>query len=105
MQKGWRSAVGHQPEIIVYCGVDEPYASEVFKEFEKQSGLHVAPRYDIESSKSVTLAGKLTAEKTIRVPTSGGAARRSSARGWRMRSAASLSIRQRRRHSRRVQRP
>jgi iron(III) transport system substrate-binding protein len=50
-------------EILVYCGVDEPYAAEVFKDFEKQTGLRVAPLYDIESSKSVTLAGKLTAEK------------------------------------------
>jgi len=50
-------------EIIVYCGVDEPYASQIFAQFEKQTGLHVAPRYDIESSKSVGLAGKLEAER------------------------------------------
>jgi iron(III) transport system substrate-binding protein len=50
-------------EIIVYCGVDEPYASQVFKDFEQQSGLRVAAQYDIESSKSVGLAGKMTAEK------------------------------------------
>jgi len=52
-----------QQEIVVYCGVDEPYASEVFKDFEKQTGLHVSAQYDIESSKSVTLAAKLTAER------------------------------------------
>ncbi|HWE01618.1 MAG TPA: ABC transporter substrate-binding protein [Tepidisphaeraceae bacterium] len=52
-----------EEEIVVYCGVDEPYASEVFKDFENQSGLHVAPQYDIESSKSVGLAGKLEAER------------------------------------------
>jgi iron(III) transport system substrate-binding protein len=50
-------------EIIVYCGVDQPVASEVLDEFEKQTGLHVAPRYDIESSKSVGLSGKLEAER------------------------------------------
>ncbi len=50
-------------EIVVYCGVDEPYASEVFKDFEKQTGIHIAPQYDIESSKSVGLAGKLEAER------------------------------------------
>lgn len=49
-------------EIVVYCGVDEPYASQVFADFEKQTGLHVAVRYDIESSKSVGLAGRLEAE-------------------------------------------
>ncbi|HZL38298.1 MAG TPA: extracellular solute-binding protein [Tepidisphaeraceae bacterium] len=49
-------------EIVVYCGVDEPYASQVFADFEKATGLHVAVRYDIESSKSVGLAGRLEAE-------------------------------------------
>src|SRR5690349_15710826 len=50
-------------EIIVYCGVDEPYASKIFDDFEKQSGIRVAVQYDIESSKSVGLAGKLEAER------------------------------------------
>lgn len=50
-------------EIIVYCGVDEPVASKIFDQFEKQTGLHVSVRYDIESSKSIQLAGKIEAEK------------------------------------------
>jgi iron(III) transport system substrate-binding protein len=50
-------------EIVVYCGVDEPAASEVLAQFEQQTGLHVAPRYDIESSRSVGLSGKLEAER------------------------------------------
>jgi iron(III) transport system substrate-binding protein len=50
-------------EIVVYCGVDEPSAAKVFEDFEKQTGLHVAVWYDIESSKSVGLAGRLEAEK------------------------------------------
>jgi iron(III) transport system substrate-binding protein len=53
------------PEIVtVYCSVDEPYASQVFQEFQKQTGIQVAALYDIESSKSVGLAGKLEAERT-----------------------------------------
>lgn len=48
--------------VTVYCAVDEPYASKVFEEFTKQTGINVAPLYDIESSKSVGLAGKLEAE-------------------------------------------
>src|ERR1700743_455816 len=50
-------------ELVVYCGVDEPYASKVFEAFTRQTGIGIAPQYDIESSKSVGLAGKLTAEK------------------------------------------
>ena len=51
------------PEVVIYCAVDEPYADPIFADFEKQTGIHVAPLYDIESSKSVGLAGKLEAER------------------------------------------
>jgi iron(III) transport system substrate-binding protein len=51
------------PILTVYCAVDEPYASKIFAEFESQTGIRVAPLYDIESSKSVGLAGKLEAER------------------------------------------
>ncbi|MDB5292795.1 MAG: ABC-type Fe3+ transport system, periplasmic component [Phycisphaerales bacterium] len=49
-------------EVIVYCAVDEPYASQIFAEFERQTGIRTTVQYDIESSKSVGLAGKLEAE-------------------------------------------
>lgn len=49
--------------VNVYCAVDQPYASKLFEEFEKQTGIRVSPLYDIESSKSVGLAGKLEAER------------------------------------------
>src|SRR5947209_1849063 len=49
--------------VNVYCAVDQPYASKLFEEFEKQTGIRISPLYDIESSKSVGLAGKLEAER------------------------------------------
>jgi iron(III) transport system substrate-binding protein len=49
--------------VYIYCAVDEPYASKVFLDFEKQTGIHVHPTYDIESAKSVGLSQKLEAEK------------------------------------------
>lgn len=49
--------------VNIYCAVDEPYAAQVFADFERETGIHVAPLYDIESSKSVGLAGKLEAEQ------------------------------------------
>jgi iron(III) transport system substrate-binding protein len=51
-----------QDTVTIYCAVDEPYASKLFEEFHQQTGINVAPLYDIESSKSVGLAGKLEAE-------------------------------------------
>src|SRR5271170_6989349 len=56
----------HKPNddiVTIYCAVDEPYASKVFEEFHAKTGINVAPLYDIESSKSVGLAGKLEAER------------------------------------------
>jgi iron(III) transport system substrate-binding protein len=49
--------------VTIYCAVDEPYASKIFDDFEKETGIQIAPLYDIESSKSVGLAGKLEAER------------------------------------------
>ena len=56
----------HKPSaeiLTVYCAVDEPYASKVFADFTRQTGIEIAPLYDIESSKSVGLSQKLIAEK------------------------------------------
>ena len=49
--------------VTVYCSVPEPYAAKTFAEFEKETGIHVAPLYDIESSKSIGLGAKLEAEQ------------------------------------------
>jgi iron(III) transport system substrate-binding protein len=58
------SCARHPSTIVtIYCSVDEPYASQIFQEFQKQTGIQVAALYDIESSKSVGLAGKLEAER------------------------------------------
>src|SRR6185312_14480915 len=54
---------GGSEVLTVYCAVDEPYASKLFQEFTDKTGIEVAPLYDIESSKSVGLAGKLEAER------------------------------------------
>ena len=60
-----QSGCGRKPpeEVTIYCGVDEPYASKVFQDFEAQTGIHVKAEYDVESSKSIGLAGRLEAEK------------------------------------------
>ena len=50
-------------EVTVYCGVDDPYASKIFTDFQKQTGIHVNALYDVESSKSVGLSEKIRAER------------------------------------------
>lgn len=51
------------PDIVVYCSVNEQYASQIFADFEAQTGISVAVQYDIESAKSVGLSAKLEAER------------------------------------------
>lgn len=49
--------------VVVSCAQDRDFATGLFAEFEKQSGLTVAPKFDTEANKSVGLAAELVAEK------------------------------------------
>ena len=42
-------------EIVVYCALDQEHAASILEEFEKQSGIHVSPRFDDEITKTVGL--------------------------------------------------
>src|SRR5271155_968514 len=44
--------------IVVYCGVDEPYASQVFADFKAKTGIPITPVYDVESFKSARLVNE-----------------------------------------------
>src|SRR4051812_17580320 len=50
-------------EVVLYTSVDEPIASPIVREFEKQTGIHVRLVTDSEASKSVGLAEKVRAER------------------------------------------
>ncbi len=51
-----------QPRVVLYCAQDQEFAETVFDAFQKQSGLTIAPRYDTESTKSVSLYEDLLRE-------------------------------------------
>jgi len=51
-------------EVVLYTSVDEPIASPIVRDFEKQTGIHVRLVTDTEASKSVGLAERLRAEKS-----------------------------------------
>ncbi len=59
------SGCGRSPDnaVTLYTSVDEPIASPIVKEFEKQTGIHVTLVTDAEATKSVGLAERLRAEK------------------------------------------
>ena len=51
-----------QPEVVLYCSVDQAVAEPIIAQFEKQSGIKVLARFDTEASKTVGLVRKIRAE-------------------------------------------
>ena len=51
--------------VVVYSAQDEEFADGVFRDFEAQSKLKIAPKYDTEANKSVSLAAELEAEAKL----------------------------------------
>src|SRR4051812_1606299 len=49
--------------LVVYCAHDSIYADQILREFERQTGIHVAARYDTEATKSLGLVELLLREK------------------------------------------
>jgi iron(III) transport system substrate-binding protein len=59
------AALGCQrPEsrVVVYCAQDQDFAEGIFADFQKESGLAVAPKFDTEANKSVSLVAELQQE-------------------------------------------
>src|SRR4051794_41347307 len=50
------------PRVVLYCAQDQEFAELVLGEFTKRNGLPVAPKYDTEATKSVSLANELAME-------------------------------------------
>ena len=50
-------------QVVIYTSEDEPVASPILRDFEKQSGIHVTIVTDTEATKSIGLAERLVAEK------------------------------------------
>src|SRR5581483_7005771 len=49
--------------LVVYCAHDSIYADSILHEFEQETGIHVAVRYDTEATKSLGLVELLLQEK------------------------------------------
>jgi iron(III) transport system substrate-binding protein len=50
------------PRVVVYSAQDQEFADSLFADFTKRTGLTVAPKYDTEATKSVSLTTELTME-------------------------------------------
>jgi iron(III) transport system substrate-binding protein len=54
---------GSQPRVVLYCAQDREFAEEILGEFTRQTELAVAPKYDTEANKSVSLYFEIVHEK------------------------------------------
>jgi iron(III) transport system substrate-binding protein len=55
--------VPHRESLVVYCAHDSIYADSILRDFERQTGISVAVRYDTEATKSLGLVELLLQEK------------------------------------------
>ena len=51
-----------QPQVVLYCSVDQAVAEPIVAAFEEQTGIEVQARYDTEASKTVGLVQRIRAE-------------------------------------------
>jgi iron(III) transport system substrate-binding protein len=51
------------PEVVVYTALDQEFSQPILEEFQRSSGVHVLPKYDVESTKTVGLVNAIIAEK------------------------------------------
>jgi iron(III) transport system substrate-binding protein len=52
-----------RPRVVLYCAQDREFARDVLADFTEQTGLDVAPKFDTEANKSVSLYREIVAEK------------------------------------------
>jgi iron(III) transport system substrate-binding protein len=51
------------PRVVLYCAQDREFAEDILKDFTRQTGVEVLPRYDTEANKSVSLYEELVRER------------------------------------------
>src|SRR5262245_12483047 len=54
---------GSQPRVVLYCAQDREFAEDLLSRFTRQSELKIAPKYDTEADKSVSLYFEIVHEK------------------------------------------
>jgi iron(III) transport system substrate-binding protein len=56
----WFAGTG--PHVVLYSAQDEEFATAILERFREKTGLRVAPKYDTEANKSVSLYNELVQE-------------------------------------------
>lgn len=58
----WSRAGGRS--VVVYCALDSEFSQPILAEFTRESGIEVAPKFDVESTKTVGLVNAILAEQS-----------------------------------------
>jgi iron(III) transport system substrate-binding protein len=59
----WRTPDTPTSPLVVYCAHDSVFSEDILRDFEKRTGIKVAPRFDTEATKSLGLTELLIQEK------------------------------------------
>jgi iron(III) transport system substrate-binding protein len=55
-------ACSREPDVVLYCSLDQMFSETLVKEFERESGLTVRAEFDVEAAKTVGLVKRLREE-------------------------------------------
>jgi iron(III) transport system substrate-binding protein len=56
-------ACAKQPDVVLYCALDQVFSEELVREFERETGLTVRAEFDVEAQKTVGLVTRLREER------------------------------------------
>ena len=56
-------ACAREPDVTIYCALDQVFSEELIREFERESGLDVRAEFDVEAHKTVGLVRRLREER------------------------------------------
>ena len=57
------AACGGEPDLVVYCSLDQVHSEKIIERFEERTGLEVRAQYDVERNKTVGMVNRLIAER------------------------------------------
>jgi iron(III) transport system substrate-binding protein len=52
-----------EPDVVVYCALDQVFSEQLLREFEESTGLDVRPEFDVEAAKTVGLVQRIREER------------------------------------------
>lgn len=60
---GFLQGCAREPDVVVYCALDQVFSEELLREFEQSTGLDVRAEFDVEAAKTVGLVARIREER------------------------------------------